>query len=114
MQYTTEIFIEYQYPGMELDTSTFSISYTFYDQDWFVISEEDATTQPEQPSMLDKIASFDDWDSLTDDDWVYLIWQEDFPVDETVYKEDTAELAQTQDLFRSTAWDTGVFVVFEN
>ena len=31
LQYTSEILIEYQYPGMQLDTSSFFVSYTFYD-----------------------------------------------------------------------------------
>ena len=35
----TEIYIEYQYPGMELDSSSFSVSFTFYDQDWFVMDQ---------------------------------------------------------------------------
>ena len=113
MQYTTEIYIEYQYPGMGLDTSTFSISYTFYDQNWFVISEEDEKAQSEQPSKLDGIATFDDWDSLTDDDWVFLIWQEDFIYDSTEQQE-TTEIAQTEDSIRSTAWDTQISIIFEN
>ena len=28
---SVEIYIEYQYPGMQLDTSSFSVSFTFYD-----------------------------------------------------------------------------------
>jgi len=83
MQYTTEVYIEYQYPGMQLDTSSFSVSFTFYDQSWFEISaNEDQELDFASPSMLDRIGDVDDWDSLSDDDWAFLIWQEDFSDEE--------------------------------
>ena len=81
MQYTTEIHIEYQYPGMQLDTSSFSVSFTFYDQDWFVLGDDEEFDFA-QPSMLDRVGTVDDWDSLSDEDWAYLIWQEDFSDEE--------------------------------
>ena len=31
-----------------------------------------------KPSLLEKLGTQEDWDSLTDEDWAYLLWNENF------------------------------------
>lgn len=51
---------------MQLDTSSFSVSFTFYDQDWFVIGD-DEQFDVAHANMLGKPDTIEDWDSLSDD-----------------------------------------------
>jgi hypothetical protein len=34
--------------------------------------------ETEKPSMLDRLETKEDWDSLSEEEWSYLIWQQDF------------------------------------